>query len=465
MEMNFDPMTGEPISTPEEKTVEPPKKGGGFPLFAAIAAAAVVVIIALVAVGCVVASGAFLGKGSKVAVATVNTFKKQGAFVSALQKGVVDPNEKFTLSASGSIEDVEFATVLASAQDRKQFQISAETSDMPKISGIVDIDQEKVQAACPEILDYLFVYNFTEEKDGYLVDQAGEKEIEALDESFQRVMNQTTDKKLAADYRKKMKELFATLSFQKEDAGTYKVDGKDRKCAGISVTIDEDFMLDMMDLWQEYAEESMGRDAFREAGMNDLFKEGKRNFRDMPDIDITFYLYKKQLAAVYMEAGRSELEIIFHGGDYRTQNVEVLVDGDTVMELTGKQDGTKEKMELFVEEEGTLFELEFNKKTGAYTLEYANGAGGISGTIESAKDGVTYSVKELYYGRDSIDTDIAVSISKGADFEKLSGEIFDIGNASEDDFNDLYEELKDLDEFKEWFGTSEYEELGYLYNN
>lgn len=450
-EMNFDPMTGKPVGAPEAA----PKKKGGFNVLIAIAAAAVaVVVIALVVVG-LVASGAFLGKGAQVIAATGNTFKEQGFFATTVRKSIIDPDGKYTISASGTVEDVEFSTTLASSKDRIQLAVSAETADMPKIAGVMEIDQEKIQMACPELLDYLFVYNFTEEKDGYLVDEVGEKEIEEMDETLQSLMNsKITDKKIVSTYSKKIKELYKTLEFKKEKDGEYKVDGKNRKCSAISVTVDADFMLDIIDIWEEYTEESMGRDIYKESGMNDFFKECRSTFRDMPDADVTFYLYKKQLAAVYVEISRSDMEIIFHGGDYRTQNIELLVDGDTILELTGKQDGSKETMELYAEGEGTIFELDYNRKTGEYSLELANGAGGVSGTIESEKDGVRYSVKELFYGRDSIDVDISVSILAGASFEKLSGEEFDIGNASERDFEDLYDDIKNLDEFEEWVGNS-----------
>ena len=42
------------------------------------------------------------------------------------------------------------------------------------------------------------------------------------------------------------------------------------------------------------------------------------------------------------------------------------------------------------------------------------------------------------------DVEASVSILKGAEFEKISGEEFDLGEASEDDFEELYEDNEEL---------------------
>ena len=69
MEMNFDPMTGEPITPDNTPVVQEPKKSKIGIIVGAIIAAVVVIAIAAVLI-----RSAIIGKGGKVAIALTNTF-------------------------------------------------------------------------------------------------------------------------------------------------------------------------------------------------------------------------------------------------------------------------------------------------------------------------------------------------------------------------------------------------------
>lgn len=107
------------------------------------------------------------------------------------------------------------------------------------------------------------------------------------------------------------------------------------------------------------------------------------------------------------------------------------------MEVEGKAEGSKEEYEVSIEGEEILV-FEYNRKNGNFSIESEEFE--FEGKLLSERNAVTVSF-------DVEDVEVNVSISKGTNFEKIKGTEFNIGEASEDDYMDLYEENEELIEY------------------
>ena len=90
-----------------------------------------------------------------------------------------------------------------------------------------------------------------------------------------------------------------------------------------------------------------------------------------------------------------------------------------------------EAYEFFVEE----YKEQFGNSIVAPEIESEEFE--FEGTLLSERNALTVSF-------DVEDVEVNVSISKGTNFEKIKGTEFNIGEASEDDYMDLYEDNEEL---------------------
>ena len=444
--MKFDPMTGAPIqsntgaeynagmNTAGINTGTGKKKKGKF--------AAILGVVAAILCCCVVAfagvkSGAFLGPSGKVALAVSNTFTDIPE-VAENMKGINLLNEKaYTVSVDGKAESNSINVTYSSKTNEKQFSGKINVEDTPEISFLAGIDKNKVKAEIPLLGNKLFIYDYHEEKSGYLKEQLGSDTLDAIDKACETVFSQKEQKNQTEKLAKILTKQYKDLKFKSVGKDSFEVNGKDRKCKGYQVTVTEDTMKDFVDALDDFASEELG-DIYDQADVREAFNELRDGFDGMPDMDITFYIYKGKLACVSFEVQGDELQLLFKGGKTRTQNMELKADGETLMELEGEVSGKTEKSRLYVDGDKVL-EMEYNAKTGDYELDLTDDVR-ISGTLKTDRKGFEFSIR----GDDISGT---VTIKKGAEIEKYSGEEFDIGNASESDIYGLVSEMQDMESY------------------
>lgn len=475
----FDPMTGEMITDEDIPMFDPdtgePLNGnvGGGRKFVfkkwmiAIPVAAVVVVA-----GVGVAKGSGLsGKAGKVAVAAAKTFSEAPAIVEDLKSFSVLGEDSYTVTVNVDAgiegESVEASVVYANKSDEKQVSGDVSVAGYANFDFVVGIDSEEVTAQFPFLSDDVFFYNYVEEKDGFLVDALDDAgiDIEVVDEIIATIASsdsqKDTIKAMAKEMKSVLKDTGKSLEFESASEAYYEVDGSDCKCKGYTTTVDEDVVSDLWngltDIFDEYYGEDL--DGIMELAdadytMSELYDQVDDAIGYLSDVDLTFYIYKNQLAAILIEVDHEEMEIIFHGGDTRLDDIELTYDGDTVMELTTEKSGSEEEytlemIDMYGDGDMTkLGSLIYDTKDGNYDLDiYVDDESmTISGNIQSSSKGVTvtvdsFDIDNYYYG--NIDLGLSVAVSQGASIEKLSGDRFDIGNASEDDFYDLAEKYGD----------------------
>ena len=455
-EMNFDPMTGQPIGAAAGNTADSEMKfdpmtglpigssnGGvhkfkGGKLKAGLAIAAGVVVVG----GVVYAgmnSGAFLGKGNKVLLAATKTFSEENHLAEDLANvtGIL-ASGKYTVAVKGAAEDAEIDVEYRDASSKKQIKGMIDDGYM-EVEFDAAINDKKLAVQIPSVDDRVFVYNYTEENDGYLVDELGEDTVESVNELLETICSEKEQKKLVEDLTEAVLEEYKNLEFKKAEKEEYEVNGKDRKCKGYETTITSDNMLNILDDMEEILGDEY-EDALEKADVDlgDAFSEMRQTFRSMPDIDVTFYLYKNKLACINMDVDGDDAEILFLGGDTRTQNMKFRVERETVLEIKGSTESGVEKTRVYVDDK-EYCELKYDYKGGKFTIDASELY--LSGTIDAGRNGVTLTLKDVEVDGDVIGFDGEISITKGAKVELPSGEEFDLGNASKSDFEDLSESL------------------------
>ena len=453
----FDPMTGEPIYDDvfdeeprfDPNTGKPLKKGGAFKKW--MVAVPVVVVVAVVAFVTVGRTGLALGKAGTVAMAAARTFQDQSALVEAFEPLSVFSEDQYTVSVDVDIADDYIGSANVSveyAAKANQKQISGDVyASGLSVDFLVDIDSKEVKAQIPALSSSIFVYNYADKKTGYITEVLSDSEIEAIDRVCETIASTKKQKEQIQEIKKIFTNAGKNLKFESASSEQYRVDGKDRTCKGYTAVIDEDYVDDVIYELEDFIDEYYADlvELYDDEALDDLYDEMESAFEGMPEIEMSFYIYQKELACVKLDVDGEAIEIIFHGGDARMDDVEVVYDDETVLEFTRETSGSEEVYSLLIE--GSQYGwLTYDTSTGDFGCTAIAGGSGIqaNGNIQSSKNSLTVEVDDIYVDGETLGVSVDFSVSPGADMQKLSGDEIDLGNASLEELEDLEYEFEDI---------------------
>ena len=438
-QMKFDPMTGQPVQAQTGATAPVYDIPGGKKKKSKFAAAMGIVVALVLVCGVAFAgvkSGAFLGKSGKVALATSNTFSETSHLTKSLQGLDILATKNYTMDVDVDISgEGRISASYANTSSEKQISGSVRIQDAGSIDFIAGIDAEEVKAQIPTLGDDVYVYNYTKEKKGYLADQLDQDDIDGIDEICKTIYSSKEQKKQGKEIAKIFTDQYKELKFKSASKQTFEVNGKDRSCKGYQTTVTSDDVTSLLDKLEDYTREQVGDMLDDQLDVRDMFDEYRDMFDDMPDMDMTFYIYKNKLACIELEAEGDDVQLIFHGGDTRTQNMELLYNDKTQFEIKGETSGKVEESRIYVD--GTkIATLSYDYGNGEYELDLG-GSYTVDGTLMSDRKGFTFTC-------DADEISVEVNLSKGANLEQISGDTIDIGNASESELEDLWMKYLDM---------------------
>lgn len=464
----FDPMTGQPIvqnSTPkfDPMTGQPIFDDGGYQqtgkkksskalpwILAGVAGLGIVALAGGIGVWAAT-SGALLSAPNKVALAAYNTLTDSNPITKDIGDLSVLSEDKVTLEAVVNSEEVDMEVVFAASKKEKQVSAVVDVPGFGDIEAIAGLDDEYLKLQIPTFSDDVIAYNYVDEKHGFLVDNVDAEVIDMLDEALAMAYqgeSDTSNEEFAKALVEAVQNQYGSLEFEKVDKEEFEVNGKDVKCKGYAVSITEDVVVDMIDevgevIYDYYGDEIDDLLAAEGLTWYDVIDEMVYGMEGMPDMDVTFYVYKNKLASIILEIEEYDgtAEILFLGGDYRMQNMEIVADGETVVEIEGEKDGSEEC--IVVSSQGMdLMEFCYDTKDGLYSFDIA-GELYLEGTIESSNKEFRLNVDELIVEGSNIGSG-SISVQKGAEFTEMDGELFDIGNASESELQSYLMEYSEL---------------------
>ncbi len=463
--MGFDSDTGKPLygkkesySIPAAPAIvegakEKVSKGKGKKIIPIVAIC--VAVVAVLACVCTIFLNA--NPKAKIAAAVVKTLKEDTFADPIISAYKVLNSDVTTVSLKGNVK----TRVYTGYYDSNVISIDVDstvtenTNDATiggvtklDISGITEqsleyyYDKEKIQFKLPEASKSLYEYNYKAknndgaieeflEEMGYSVDELN-SQLSAISESGQK----------RKEYQKELAKVISgtKLNIKKISKKEFEIDDKERKCVGYRVSIDEKSYEDLVNKSLDTMEKVYGEilaDIDMEEQLEDLRDEilDLYDSANLEDAYLDIYIWKGKLAAIEYEEGKEEFSLLFKGGSNRTSNMELKIqDKYSKYKLTRESsvEGGVEKGKI-KDNEGLSVKYSFDKKTGELACK------DIEPWKIRIKDGITVE----YKGEIDYDTNVSLvlSITEGGKIKKLSGDVFNLGRADEDE---LMEEVMDI---------------------
>lgn len=453
----FDPVTGQPINqTPYQgqsfnSTPEKPKKKTGL----YIGIGAVVLVAAALIFLVVKVAGMFGSPATKIEKALANTFKESSVFDTSVITESAD-DLQVDVEFDGKVEGVKIDADLSYAKTNKEMSISGEVgASIISTSFNFYMNQSKVCFDLKGLSNPVY-YDFTADKDGDLEDlMGGDFTFDQIDAVLKTIADSDS---LVSDFKKAYSQSLKKLDFEKVDSEKFEVNGKDVKCTGYSTTFDKDAVDDMLEAYKEAFDKHEDIVNLIESLSGTDFEDALDSLTDEMDkdskLEITFYLYKNQVAAIVLEPkGEETIKILFEGGSFPTQNMKVKSGKTTIYEVKGEEKKGVITQEVYTNGAKTS-ELEYDKNSGELTLTYSDEYGyselTMSGTYEELKNGFKIEFDNIdydsYYSSEIEDFNLMVQVTKGANIEKIDidDDAVDLGNADEDELEDLVSDIASL---------------------
>ena len=431
-----------PANQMETPTPEAPKKKENkIAIIAGVVAA--VVVAGGVGVFAAVKTGAFLSPSKKVLLAGVKTVSDMGSFGEALKDCVSLHADEYTLKMDLSMNEGDISMEGRSSKEQKQIIGNFNISGAPSIDFLADIGADSVQVEVPTISERLFTYDYRNEKSGYLLEMVDQDTLDAVDATLKAAYdNQNSD-----EFRKKMLKVYAdeynTLEFSKVDAKDFTIDGTERSCKGYQTFVTKDNVNHVIDgletLYGEDYQDLMDALDLTAADFVASMREAVEEFDD--STTLVFYLYKGQYAAIdIIPENDVSFEVQFLGGDTRMQNMILLADDEKVIEVQGSNVGSVETITMIAEENDTI-KFTYDSDSGDIAMEakYDEESYNFAGNLAVDKNSMVITIDDL--GSASEDVSGSITWKKGAQFEEVSGDTFDLGNATEEEWQDLLHEI------------------------
>lgn len=477
--VSFDPVTGQPIpvwqpngqpntnwqNTGQGRQFDPlakPQKSQKNTWKIVLGIVAGILILFIIVIAVCIKSGIFLSPQKKILRAAVTTMEPN-ELMKDLDTSIFMADENYTIAFEGSVEyEGDKGTLEAAyqqnAKQKKQTFNGRFTFDGTSMDFHEYMDEEQILLSVPKIYPDAIGYNFVEEKDGYLVDMLGEEFFEALDDLCITYVNDiSASKKIYTEYGEAFYNNFDALEFEKADQAVFKIDGKERKCTGYTTTITEremdNFLNDIAVVYDKYNESqledlnTMCEALEIEAEQENPIDQLKKDLVDMPDIEITFYLYRSQLAAILAETEDGDgIKIEFRGGTTPTQNTIITCYDDKdegVLQILGVTEDSVEKTKIVAQSDGekeTIATISYDYKTGDLKIKADDV--NVDAKVESTKTSLKVTAEE--FELDGAMVSGSVTVKKGSNITKPEQDVFDIGNASMMDFYNLGQDIENF---------------------
>lgn len=432
---SFDTTTGLTTEKNEKENTPKPKKK--LIIF--------VVLVSLLLVGILVAVWVLLGSfraNRKVASAFKNTieeFTDKNHLATDLDFSQICESGNYTVDVDLDTEidyigDISFAFKTGVCPDSVRINGNMTLSYIPPVEYDVLIDKDKVVGSTPFLPDYSFVYKYNEKNKGYLSDYFNTSYINA---TIGTVFGSMTNIKSSEDISKELRELLAEdvskIRFVKSPRKEFCFENKISWAPGYVAEISGETITDIYDKLERYAYDN---------GMEYLIDVFDKARPSHENTNVYVYVGNDRLLEIMLVQNEDTiLDVNFTGQDYRAQSIIVEAKNAKVFELKGQFSDGIEEMTVFTGQDESIG-YRYDTYEGKFTLEIVNEGNSssyyadIRRTDEEIRIDIDYfDLGNTYFGG-------RVSVYPGNESEnapEITGKTFDVGNASEED----YEVLKD----------------------
>ncbi len=175
---------------------------------------------------------------------------------------------------------------------------------------------------------------------------------------------------------------------------------------------------------------------YADAGYSDfgeIVDETLDELEDMPDIDVLFYIYNKQIVEIDLVAEDTPIRIGFAGDEIPWHDILIATDGDETLEVVTRETDRKSTV-TFKEGGNDAAAAEYSYKDGAFTIDTGDEV--LSGKLKADKNTIS-----MEYDIEGIT--ISMDITNKAKVEKAP-KADDVTEMSQDDLVGLINDLSSL---------------------
>lgn len=351
-----------------------------------------------------------------------DTTRDDLAGIEAALKGV-DISDEYSMQFQmvQPSQDTEMALLWSNGADLKQLRVQISDGSDGLVELDADITKDMLWFAIPGATPEPLVYDIKEMAPNYLellgaISETDLPESRYLPLISGLLLNMASNPDLdAADHAKDevksiIKDSFAGLDAQ-EVKGTYEVNGSDVECEGYKFSFDNQFAGQMLenckpavmdfvnaywnpefDQMTPYSVSTIAKLAY---GMLIL------QANEVPQTwEFSVYMHEGELAAMVLESEYTSYELQYNGGDYRSQNVTLLIDGQEVSKVEGViEDGvqmvtsTSEVTDEYGYSEDVTTIFLCDLETGDFELVTSDGSLDVEGTMAILGDEVSFTAE------------------------------------------------------------------------
>lgn len=451
----FDPLTGKleaGDTLPAGEAIAAPKSKKT--VYAAVGIGVALVAIVLICIISLVAKGkGFSGDKGKVLQAISNTVKEQPKLLEDLNLGLLSEIAKtkdYSITLDATAGYYKGAISYNEKAETKQFSGNVGMSFF-QLDLLGEITPKLVKLQIPMVHDRILTYDYTAKKTGAIVDYIGEEYLDQVDILLKQ--QQETDKvqKSSDKIVKAMEKELNSLEVKKIGKKEFTVDGSLKSSNGYRMIIKKENVNKIFDVWEEMFKSYYSEEFITGAEAEDIMEEARLEIENMKEIYVDFYIYEKKLAAIILsdETEKDEHQVLFEGGTRRTENMKLIVvsEGDVESEvsLEGKTEGNVETIKIVVTEYGESSEvanITYDTKSGDFKLFLADSYSEteLNGTIKTDKNQWQLSLHQTTEDSEFPEITVAITMKKGAVIKKMEGTEFDVGNASDEELQNVLNE-------------------------
>jgi len=475
----FDPRTGQPImqGAPQNQAYgyamnnQAPKKSNAGKIAGVGVAAVAVATAGVFGFNALASSGA----PDKILTNAIET---------TINKATTTPETEFiaknsdnitaNVTLEGNFQGMPVSVDVTYAKGKKESSLAVKANAAAyKFDVASYLNDKELIVSMPDVLDQNIFYNYVDEKNGdlaTLLSTSGEVKYEQIDAVLKTLSNYDS---IIEDFKEGTKKAAKELDFKKAEAKEFTISGKEEKCKGYTAVVSKDTIKNMFNDYKEALSDneelmSLAENIYGTSWDQALDKLADEFSAELDDsdsedsegesnstVDVSYYVNGKDLAAIIFANGEGEdaeqVQILFQGGEYASQNlvVKTIKDGqeEEVYKVEGQTvDGVRTSKTY---QEGQLTSsYEWNTKTGEFSLETGE-AGSydynkIAGTLKSGDDSLEAEFNDMTFSGTKYDgITLKFSIKKGADINKLSSKGgIDLGNASSEELQEVVQKIQ-----------------------
>ena len=290
-----------------------------------VLSAGIIVILAIVLFAGI-KNGFFLRKGDKILYAAYHTIKDQP------ETADVSKDEDYTVSMDGQWKEQKIQAEYASVSDQKQLKGTIDLDKLPDLEFVMTLDEKelKTRLAFTSLSSKVFTYDYKNGgKSGYLAKKIGSEKLERFDTILEELYGGNEQKTIGTDILKEARKEFNKLKIKKTEKKEFKIDGQKRNCAGYQFTISKDNAQNVLDAAEKAVKKKYGDGTKISADpVGKVFMVFYDKISAAGEMECSVYLYQNKLAYLFLSIMRMmkmhrNIDVLFLGGDFRTQNMKI----------------------------------------------------------------------------------------------------------------------------------------------